>query len=148
VLERLVDAHLLETPTPGRYRLHDLLRLYTRELARELHPEPERAAALQRAFGLYVATAWRTLSLLRPGDHRLTRADDRWRDGLELADDNAALSWLEAERANLLAAVQQAATTPGVSAGAGPVRLLPGARLLRGLGAGQPGGSGGRLPGR
>jgi tetratricopeptide (TPR) repeat protein len=116
VLERLVDAHLLETPTPGRYRLHDLLRLYTRELARELHPEPERAAALQRAFGLYVATAWRTLSLLRPGDHRLTRADDRWRDGLELADDNAALSWLEAERANLLAAVQQAAATPGVPA--------------------------------
>jgi DNA-binding SARP family transcriptional activator/tetratricopeptide (TPR) repeat protein len=117
VLERLADAHLLETPTPGRYRLHDLLRLYTRELARELHPEPERAAALQRAIGLYVATAWRTLSLLRPGDHRLTRADDRWREGgLELADDTAALSWLEAERANLLAAVQQAAATPGVPA--------------------------------
>ena len=31
VLERLVDAQLLETPSPGRYRLHDLLRLYARE---------------------------------------------------------------------------------------------------------------------
>jgi DNA-binding SARP family transcriptional activator/tetratricopeptide (TPR) repeat protein len=117
VLERLADAHLLETPTPGRFRLHDLLRLYARELARELHPEPERAAALQRAFGLYVATAWHTLSLLRPGDHRLDRADDRWsKGGLEFADDKAALGWLEAERPNLLAAVQQAAATPGVPA--------------------------------
>jgi len=32
LLETLVDAHLLETaPTPGRYRFHDLLRLYARE---------------------------------------------------------------------------------------------------------------------
>jgi DNA-binding SARP family transcriptional activator/tetratricopeptide (TPR) repeat protein len=117
VLERLVDAHLLETPSPGRYRLHDLLRLYARELARELHPESERVAALHRVFGLYVATAWRTLSLLRPGDYRLARADDRWRKGgLEFADEKEALGWLEAERANLLAAVQQAATIPGVPA--------------------------------
>ena len=33
-LERLVDTRLLQTPAPGRYRLHDLLRLYARELAR------------------------------------------------------------------------------------------------------------------
>jgi DNA-binding SARP family transcriptional activator len=32
-LERLVDAHLLETPAPGRYLLHGLPRLYARELA-------------------------------------------------------------------------------------------------------------------
>jgi tetratricopeptide (TPR) repeat protein/DNA-binding SARP family transcriptional activator len=115
VLERLVDAHLLETPSRGRYRLHDLLRLYSRELARELYPEHERAVALSRAFGFYVAAAWRTLALLRPGDYRLARADSRWSDGgLEFADDTAALGWLEAERANLLAAVQQAAASPGV----------------------------------
>jgi DNA-binding SARP family transcriptional activator len=52
VLERLVDAQLLETPSPGRYRLHDLLRLYAREQASRQHPEPERAAALARALGL------------------------------------------------------------------------------------------------
>jgi hypothetical protein len=50
VLERLADAHLLETPAPGRYRMHDLLRLYARELAAQRHPEPERAAALTRAL--------------------------------------------------------------------------------------------------
>jgi DNA-binding SARP family transcriptional activator len=44
VLERLVDAQLLQTPSPGRYRLHDLLRLYARELARQRHGERTRAA--------------------------------------------------------------------------------------------------------
>jgi DNA-binding IclR family transcriptional regulator len=32
-LEGLLDAHLLEQTEPGRYRLHDLLRLFARELA-------------------------------------------------------------------------------------------------------------------
>jgi DNA-binding SARP family transcriptional activator/DNA polymerase III delta prime subunit len=115
VLERLVDAQLLQSPQPGRYRLHDLLRLYSRELAFKQHPEPVRAAALTRALGFYVACAWQTLALLRPGDYRLGQADDRWcKGGLEFADEQAALGWLEAERANLLAAIQQASSTPGV----------------------------------
>jgi tetratricopeptide (TPR) repeat protein len=115
VLERLVDAHLLETPSPGRYRLHDLLRLCARELVGQHHGERELASALTRALGFYLATAWQTLALLRPGDYRLTRIDDRWsKGGLELCDDQAALAWLETERANLLAAVRQAAATPGV----------------------------------
>ncbi len=117
LLERLVDAQLLETPAPGRYRLHDLLRLYARELACQHHPEPARAAALTRALLFYVASTWQTLAVLRPGDYRLARAGKRWRTGgLEFADHQAALNWLEAERASLLAAVQQAAATPGVSA--------------------------------
>jgi tetratricopeptide (TPR) repeat protein len=115
VLERLVDAQLLETPSPGRYRLHDLLRLYAREQAASQRTAPERAAALGRVLGLYAATAWHTMRLLRPADLRLARADDRWTSGgLEFADATAALDWLEAERANLLAAIRQAAATPGV----------------------------------
>jgi tetratricopeptide (TPR) repeat protein len=115
VLERLVDAQLLETPSPGRYRLHDLLRLYAREQAARQRTAPERAAALGRVLGLYAATAWHTMRLLRPADLRLARADDRWTSGgLEFADATAALDWLEAERANLLAAIRQAAATPRV----------------------------------
>jgi DNA-binding SARP family transcriptional activator/DNA polymerase III delta prime subunit len=116
-LERLVDAQLLETPSPGRYRIHDLLRLYAREQAGQRHSQAERAAALTRAVGFYVATAWQTLAVLRPGDYRLAQADDRWRKGgLEFADEQSALGWLETERANLLAAVRQALATPGVPA--------------------------------
>ncbi|MFE7120026.1 hypothetical protein ACFU99_31850, partial [Streptomyces sp. NPDC057654] len=33
VLERLVDAQLLESPAPGRYRFHPLLRLFALEQA-------------------------------------------------------------------------------------------------------------------
>ncbi len=115
VLERLVDVQLLETPSPGRYRLHDLLRLYARELAQQ-HPEHARSAALTRALASYLATVWQTLKLLRPGDYRLERIDQRWRGGgLTFGDDHAALEWLDAERANLVAAVEQAAASaPGV----------------------------------
>jgi DNA-binding SARP family transcriptional activator len=115
LLERLVDAQLLETPSAGRYRLHDLLRLYARELAVREHAEPVRAAILSRALGFYVGTAWRCFALLRPGDRRLERADARWAgSGLDFADAISALDWLEAERPNLLAAVRQAAATAGL----------------------------------
>jgi DNA-binding SARP family transcriptional activator/tetratricopeptide (TPR) repeat protein len=114
-LERLVDAHLLETPLPGRYRLHDLLRLYAREQVAEHDPDLARSSALTRVLGFYVATAWHTLDLLRPGDYRLGRADERWlTGGLQFPDTRAALEWLEAERANLLTAVQQGARNPAV----------------------------------
>ncbi len=114
MLERLVDAHLLHTPAPGRYRLHDLLRVYARELASERHSESKRAAALTRALGYYTASAWQALAVLSPGDRRLAHADERWRKGgVEFADATSALAWSETERPNLLAAIQQAAT-PGV----------------------------------
>jgi DNA-binding SARP family transcriptional activator/tetratricopeptide (TPR) repeat protein len=109
VLERLVDIQLLETQAPGRYRLHDLLRLYARELA-EQEPAQVRTAALTRVLTFYLATAWQTLRLLRPGDYRLARTSGRT-GGLEFADDQAALEWLDTERVNLAAVVQQAAAS-------------------------------------
>ncbi len=114
-LECLVD--LLDCRGGPESAARDLLRFYARELACQQYGARERAAALARALGFYVATAWETLAVLRPGDLRLARIDDRWaQDGLEFGDEQAALRWLEAERANLLAAVQQAAATPGLPA--------------------------------
>ncbi|MEW2385765.1 BTAD domain-containing putative transcriptional regulator [Micromonospora sp. NPDC047707] len=53
LLDELVDAHLVDEPEPGRFRLHDLVREY----ARRLLAEPERRAALERLLDhhLYVA---------------------------------------------------------------------------------------------
>jgi DNA-binding SARP family transcriptional activator len=110
LLERLVDAHLLETPRPGRYQFHDLVRLHARQLAARDHPEDERMERLGRLWGFYTATAWNTLARIRPGDRRLARAAPPWtRGGRQFDDELAALDWLEAERPNLLAAVAQAA---------------------------------------
>ncbi|HEY7199236.1 MAG TPA: tetratricopeptide repeat protein [Candidatus Dormibacteraeota bacterium] len=110
LLERLVDAQLLETPRPGRYQFHDLVRLHARARAADRHAAPARSAALARAFGFLVATAWRTAALLRPSAWRLAAAGERWTaGGLEFPDAPAALDWLEEERGNLLAAVAQAA---------------------------------------
>jgi hypothetical protein len=44
-LELLADAQLLETPAPGRYRFHDLLRLFARELAAAQDEEAGRRGA-------------------------------------------------------------------------------------------------------
>lgn len=126
LLERLVDAQLLETRSPGRYRMHDLLRLYARELAIRVYPEPERTARLASVLRFYVGAAWQTLALLRPGARE--PADPRWTGaGPAFANRADAVSWLEAERANLLSAALQAAASEELAAAAVQLALaLPG----------------------
>jgi tetratricopeptide (TPR) repeat protein len=99
-LEGLADAQLLETPAAGRYRFHDLLRLFARERADAEEPAAEQHAALERAFGWYRATAYDAAAQFRA-------------PGLVVggpAARQAAWAWLERERPNLVAAVEQAAS--------------------------------------
>ncbi|MDX3659118.1 NB-ARC domain-containing protein [Streptomyces sp. ID05-26A] len=107
VLERLTAACLLEAPAPGRYRMHDLLRVYGAGMA-----GPGREVALARVLRLYNAVAWRGLALANRGSPRLKMAADVG-DAPDLPDPWA---WLETERAHVVAAVAQA--------GSGPVPLL------------------------
>lgn len=55
-LERLLDAQMLFSPGPGRYRPYDLIVALARERGAAL-PEQERRAALARAVGWYEAAA-------------------------------------------------------------------------------------------
>jgi DNA-binding SARP family transcriptional activator/tetratricopeptide (TPR) repeat protein len=109
-LERLADANLLNEPVPGRYLMHDLLRLYAQTLTEAEDGPGERAAAIGRLYDFYLRTADTAARLLYPQMQRLplppaTRPSP---DGL-VADPVAALAWLEAERGNLVAAVERAA---------------------------------------
>ena len=147
LLERLVDAQLLESPQPDRYRFHDLVRLYARRYDGGQHPEVR--AALTRLFDFYVTTAWQTQALLRPGDRRAAAPEERPGDGFP--DVAAALAWLEAERPNLMAAIDRAAAVDHAAAGQ-LARALFGFFLVRGHWqdgvAGQHRRAGGRPPRR
>ncbi len=118
ILEGLVDAQLLATSRPGRYQFHDLLRLYGRQFAAGRYPERDRLAAVTRLITFYTATAWRSLLLFRPGDHRLATANPRWTNGGQLLSDvEQTLEWTDLEHVNLLATVDQAVSAaPAVPA--------------------------------
>jgi tetratricopeptide (TPR) repeat protein/transcriptional regulator with XRE-family HTH domain len=120
MLERLTDAQMLESPLPGRYRMHDLLRLFARAQADQQLRPAARRAALRRVQRWYQTTAERANHLVQPADLRRGSGGEAGGEGgagaVQLRDRGAALAWLEAERGNLVAAAQQAARRPGSSA--------------------------------
>ena len=94
----LVRAHLLESgPAWGRWRFHDLVRVYAEELA---SADPSSPEARDRMLEHYRARArladTYALDLLHVTPHGFS-------------DRREAMAWLEAERPNLLAAVDRAA---------------------------------------
>jgi len=114
-LERLVDAQLLDSPAPGRYRMHDLLRLFARESAAARLPEQLRIACLIRAFIWYQEMARETLKALRPGHQHPVLTDPGALDEPPpFASGVEALEWLDIEHTNLVAAVRQALANPAV----------------------------------
>ncbi|MFF4396242.1 tetratricopeptide repeat protein [Streptomyces sp. NPDC001480] len=94
LLGELADRQLVEVVdiTGGRYRLHDLLRLYAREHAESTEPEAERRAAVRRCLGWYADRLERWMSV--PGAHELPP--------------EAAIGWFSEEHLNVQAAVRQA----------------------------------------
>ncbi|MEU1277338.1 BTAD domain-containing putative transcriptional regulator [Streptomyces sp. NPDC005805] len=110
LVEALVDTSLLESAAPGRYRFHDLVRLYARACAeRDEQPPAEREAALSRLLDFYLATAARVYAMERPGDRLVDHLEPTGDAGLAFADRSAAQDWLYAEANSLLACARQAA---------------------------------------
>ncbi|GAA2639169.1 tetratricopeptide repeat protein [Actinomadura fulvescens] len=109
MLEDLLDAHLVQQPAGGRYRLHDLVHQHARRAATEHDSPAEREAALRRVLDYYVhaaAAADAAMSHLSPG-----RDVSAGRPPAELprfTDKHAALFWFVTEYTNLMAVFEAA----------------------------------------
>ncbi|KOV77314.1 MULTISPECIES: AfsR/SARP family transcriptional regulator [Streptomyces] len=108
LLESLVDTSLLESAAPGRYRFHDLVRLYARACAeRDEWPPSEREAAMSRVLDFYLATTAGVYAMERPGDRLVDDLEPTEYPGLRFAEAAGALDWLYTEAAPLLACARQ-----------------------------------------
>ncbi|SDL84328.1 DNA-binding transcriptional activator of the SARP family [Nonomuraea maritima] len=124
VLESLVDASLLEAPAPGRYRFHDLLKLFARRVLDRTERPQAMTMALRRLLGFYLASA--------QSAHRLAYEGSMIPDNLVVvgsgrtfASAEEAVAWLIAEGDALFAAINQAAAAARTGD-----QLLPAADLL------------------
>ncbi|MFG3021779.1 BTAD domain-containing putative transcriptional regulator [Streptomyces sp. NPDC048254] len=110
LLETLVDTSLLESAAPGRYRFHDLVRLYARACAeRDEQPPSEGEAAMSRLLDFYLSTAAGVYAIERPGDRLVNHLEPTNHPGLAFTDSKTAVDWLYAEGECLLACVRQSA---------------------------------------
>ncbi|WP_433309187.1 BTAD domain-containing putative transcriptional regulator [Micromonospora sp. CA-269861] len=104
-LRALAAAHLLERDPGDRYRFHDLLRRYAVDRFTEEEVEATREETRQRLFDHYLGMADAAGRRIIPHFVRLPRTP-----GPDpFPDNDAALAWLDAESANLTAAVEQTA---------------------------------------
>ncbi|MFJ2212961.1 AfsR/SARP family transcriptional regulator [Streptomyces sp. NPDC101062] len=116
LLESLVDTSLLESAAPGRYRYHDLVRLYARACAERDEQDPsERRSALSRLLDFYLTTSARVYALERPGDRLVDHLEPASYEGLTFTDRHHAQDWLYAEANCLLACVRQSAEGPAAA---------------------------------
>jgi len=112
ILEELLACHLLREPAPDRYRYHDLLRVFARHLATSQDPAPLRHQVESRLTEFYLQAVDRADRLAYPRRLRpRPPASDPERLPLPTwPDRNAARTWLNAERANLLASENHLST--------------------------------------
>ncbi|MGI5290350.1 ATP-binding protein [Nonomuraea polychroma] len=107
--EALVDVSMIESPSPGRYRHHDLLKLFARS---RIADEEKRRSALGRLLDFYLATMAEVVRVTHTGN-RLLGFVRTSRAGLSFAGIDAALECAETEEHVMLACVHQTAETPG-----------------------------------
>ncbi|WP_344098137.1 NB-ARC domain-containing protein, partial [Streptomyces stramineus] len=105
-LDRLATAHLVTETAPGRWTLHDLVRLY----ARGLDAGPD---AVTRVLDHYIATALAAVAVAEPGDEECfpLPADFRVPAAVrEFTDRTDAMTWYVTERDDLTLAAAAART--------------------------------------
>ncbi len=110
LLDVLTGAHLLQEHVPGRYRMHDLVRLYGSEQAHLGKSGPERDDAVRQVLDHYLHTAHAAAGQLHA--HRDPITLPAARPGVtpeRPATPDQALAWFTTEHPVLLAAIDRAA---------------------------------------
>ncbi|MFJ7068033.1 AfsR/SARP family transcriptional regulator [Streptomyces sp. NPDC101115] len=122
LLEALVDVAMVESPFPGRYRYHDLLRAFARRRPTEgggpssAGDSPaggEAVAARDRLLDHLLATACTAFQHAVPGDPAAGALGPARSPGVPLAGWDAAREWVVAERAGAAALAAQVAADAG-----------------------------------
>ncbi|MEU8365818.1 AfsR/SARP family transcriptional regulator [Micromonospora tulbaghiae] len=111
VLDELVDRHLVQETSAGRYRLHDLMRRYAAELARQEGESTARRSAVENLLDHVLHSVVRASASIEDGRvlaQHLRLAEPR-RPDLLAGRVNRDLDWLEEQRPNLDAFIRQAA---------------------------------------
>ncbi|MEV0269727.1 BTAD domain-containing putative transcriptional regulator [Hamadaea sp. NPDC050747] len=109
LLDRLVNAHLLAAPRPGRFELHDLIRSYADRLAIREDGLQDCALAVHRLIEWYLARSDRAADLTGGAARLPARARPDARAPQPFASREEALTWLDGERVNIVAMVARAA---------------------------------------
>lgn len=107
IVERLLDAHLVEETAAGRFRMHDLTRLFANELATGTIPPVAQRAAFTGLLSHFLATTGKANTLVYPHRaHHPTPAVAT--PAKSLASHEDALRWLDAQCHNMIAVIQLA----------------------------------------
>lgn len=111
VLEALLDAHLLQEPTPDRYRFHDLVGEYARMLTVAEDPLNDRDLAVNRMINFYIQASTRANQTIYPRRLRLDFSSrpsfwplPTWNDA------QAAKQWVSQEHTSIIAAENHSRT--------------------------------------
>jgi DNA-binding SARP family transcriptional activator/tetratricopeptide (TPR) repeat protein len=114
LLAELTGAGLVAEPTPGRYALHDLLRVYAADLAAQLDADGQRRAAVRRLLDYYTHTAIAAERVLNPHRNPPRLPPEAPVAGVvpdQPVEVPAATDWFAAQRPALLAVQRLAAET-------------------------------------
>jgi tetratricopeptide (TPR) repeat protein len=106
-LGELASDNVLSAASPGRYQLHDLVRAYAAARSADEDRRSDRHAAMTRLLDHYLATTAAAMDRLDPAGKTLRPAIGA--PQLPPEDLEEPLTWLDAERHNLIASVTFAA---------------------------------------
>jgi tetratricopeptide (TPR) repeat protein len=106
----LTRTHMITEHIPGRFRFHDLLRVYAAERAYEDDTEDERRTAVRRVLDHYLHTGYAAQRQFAPYRRPIAITSPLYGVTLDqITDHRHATDWFISEHTNLLAAIDHAA---------------------------------------